>query len=170
MPDKEGFFLDREGKRIVRTVTGNSSMAYRVDVISQELLGVAYDPVNKKEITGNSSQWERDAMRFAPHNGNMFAPRSEYFIDEDAHAIFVEDLNAISASMGMAYGQLKAQFSDEAVRGKSEELAAKIAQYAAMFSTLVDTMSLHDGRRYREKLAYEDEEKMLRRVNTVLKN
>jgi hypothetical protein len=171
--DKDGFLLDSNGQRIVKTVNANSDanyMAYRVDVISQELLVVAYDPGSKKEITGNSSQWERYAMRFAPHSRTMFQQRAKYFIDEDAHALFVEDLTGVSVSMGIAYEQLKRQFSDEAAQGKTGELAGKIAQYAAMFSTLVDTMSLHDVRRYREKLAYEDEEKMLRRVNTVLKN
>ncbi|MDR2812336.1 MAG: hypothetical protein LBB05_00880 [Puniceicoccales bacterium] len=168
--DQEGFLIDESGTRIVKetsAIGGSSYMAYRIDGISGKLLGVAYNPTAKTEIEG--SVLETYGMRFGNYR-SMFDARAQYLLDEDVHALFVEEFNTIGTDFGVTYEKWKKDATKDLFSASSKSFSTKIAQFAAMFSSLSDTLGRHDVKRYNDKLAYADEELMLRRVNTVLKN
>ncbi|MDR2372239.1 MAG: hypothetical protein LBD60_03780, partial [Puniceicoccales bacterium] len=171
--DGEGFLLDKEEARIVKTVTNSSNsssyVAYRVDGISSDLLGVDYNPTTKTEIESSSGKLERYGMRFGSHRG-MFAANAQYLLDEDTHALFVEEFNTIGTNFGIEYANWKKDVNDELFSNSSKSFSAKIAQFAAMFSSLSDILGRHDVKRYNDKLAYSDEELMLKMINTMIKN
>jgi hypothetical protein len=170
--DREGFLLDNDGKRVVKEVstgTTSSYLAYRMDGLTGHLLAVSYNNTTQTEIQSSSGVAETYGMRFANHR-EMFNANAIYLANEDAHSRFVEEFNSIGTDFGMVYESWKRSAHSNLFVDSSSSFSTKVAQYAQMFSSIGDLLSHHDVKQYREKLAYAEEELMIKRINTLIKN
>ncbi|MDR1590607.1 MAG: hypothetical protein LBR92_01245 [Puniceicoccales bacterium] len=171
--DKDGFLLDIDGKRIVKdninVLGANSTVAYRMDILTGHLLVVEYNSVTQTEIESSAGPVNTYGTRFGNHRG-MFHSGSCYLSNEKAHEQFVEEFNNIGTDFGIVYENWKRSAQNELFSATSATFSAQVAQYAEMFSSIGDLLSRHDVKRYREKLAYTEEELMLKKINTLIKN
>jgi hypothetical protein len=165
--DEDGFLLGVGGKRLTTARQGSGTTAYRLDSISQELLTVKYNVAENKEIAGGPL--ERYRVRFAQHDG-LFSRRAKYLVDEETHGLFWEKLGEIGTGFNEKYDAWKRTLAMPQFQAAAEKIAPKVAEFATMFAALQDKLGRHDVERYNDSLAYEDEQAMLRRVNTLLQN
>ncbi|MDR2667201.1 MAG: hypothetical protein LBB34_03805, partial [Holosporales bacterium] len=173
--DKDGFIIDLEGTRIVREITGNSTVytAYKIDVITGRLLCIPYDPETKSEKTkasvDDSGIYQEYDMRFGAYK-EMFHSHADYLKNENIHALFMEEVNNIGISFGIMYESWKISASNSIFGDAAKKFSTKLAQFVTMFSTISDMLGRHDVSRYNDKLAYETEQQMIRGINIILQN
>lgn len=171
--DVDGFIKNADGNRLVRK-NGDGYIAYRLDVLSDRILGVEYDNVNQVEVARENGMgiYEEYSPFFSAHLG-LFSAQAQYLFDEDLKKEFYNEVAEIGIDFGLKLDKWKSTSLSNATTSLDsvkEPMRIKLNEYSRFLSVLVNNISLHDADRYKDWWAYQKEAYMLNNVNKNLKS